>query len=185
MDKFKPDKMEWDDGGNQMHPVKGGLHYDNDDDMLDNREDWQKQEMDYNKPSEVEKMRKERDFGEDIKDEKEAVKGYDKTIKEVKDLNTKEQLNKIKKDEVAHKEYLEKAEKDPDVKFVEPEEKDFNKFESVEILKKLNLDSSELEEGVDDEMIRRYYEWAEREYRRGDRLAFARVRSYLKKKENK
>ena len=61
-----------------------------------------------------EKLTEELD--KDIKDEKEAVEGYDKTIKAASG-NAKRQLGKIREEEVAHKDYLERAKKDPDAKY--------------------------------------------------------------------
>ena len=63
----------------------------------------------------------EKELEKDAKDEQEAIEGYDKTLKEVKDKNTREQLKKIKKEEIAHKRYLEEAKKNPQAKYHDPE----------------------------------------------------------------
>lgn len=63
----------------------------------------------------------EKELEKDAKDEQEAIDGYDKTLKEVKDKNTREQLEKIKREEAAHKKYLEEAKKNPNAKYHDPE----------------------------------------------------------------
>ena len=63
----------------------------------------------------------EEELEKDAKDEQEAIEGYDKTLEHVKDKNTREQLEKIKKEEIAHKRYLEEAKKNPQAKYHDPE----------------------------------------------------------------
>ena len=59
------------------------------------------------------------ELSKDIKDEKEAVEGYDKTIKATTDENTKNQLNKIRKEELAHEAYLKRAKTNPNAQYHE------------------------------------------------------------------
>ena len=63
----------------------------------------------------------EEELEKDAKDEQEAIEGYDKTLKETKDANTRKQLKKIRKEEIAHKKYLEEAKKNPNAKYHDPE----------------------------------------------------------------
>lgn len=63
----------------------------------------------------------EKELEKDAKDEQEAIEGYDKTLKETKDANTRKQLEKIRREEIAHKKYLEEAKKNPNAKYHDPE----------------------------------------------------------------
>lgn len=63
----------------------------------------------------------EKELDKDAKDEQEAIEGYDKTLKEIKDKNTREQVKKIRKEEIAHKKYLEEAKNNPNAKYHDPQ----------------------------------------------------------------
>ena len=59
----------------------------------------------------------EKQLEKDAKDEQEAVEGYDKTLKDVKNNVMREQINHIRNEEIAHKKYLEEAKKNPNAKY--------------------------------------------------------------------
>ena len=57
-----------------------------------------------------------------IKDEEEAIKGYDKVIEKLGDKPLGKQLKKIREEEVAHLDFLKEAKKNPEAKYVDPGE---------------------------------------------------------------
>lgn len=59
-----------------------------------------------------------------VKDEDEAIAGYDKILALVEDENVKEQLQHLKEEEVAHKEFLEILKKDPFAKYEHKDEEE-------------------------------------------------------------
>ena len=57
-----------------------------------------------------------------MKDEEEAIKGYDDVIAKLGDKPIVEQLKKIRDEEVAHFEFLKKAKENPNLEYVDPSE---------------------------------------------------------------
>lgn len=66
-----------------------------------------------------------------VKDEDEAIAGYDKVLALVDDENVKEQLQHLKEEEVAHKEFLEKLKTDKTAKYEHEEEAEVTNTEEV------------------------------------------------------
>ena len=67
-----------------------------------------------------------------IKDEEEAIEGYDKVIEKLDDENIKAELKKIRDEEQAHLDFLKKAKEDKDAKYEDPSEPDNNDGEPKE-----------------------------------------------------
>lgn len=68
-----------------------------------------------------------------IKDEEEAIEGYDKVIDKLDDDNSlKEQLKKIRDEEQAHLDFLNKAKEDEDAKYVDPSDSEPEKEEEYD-----------------------------------------------------
>ena len=61
-----------------------------------------------------------KEIDKNIKDEEEAVLGYDKTLKLTKDEHIKTQIEKIKLEEVAHKKFLEELKENPKAIYHDP-----------------------------------------------------------------
>ena len=61
-----------------------------------------------------------KEIRKDEKDEREAIEGYDKTLKATKDPNTRKQLSKIRDEEIAHEKYLKEAKDNPNAKYRDP-----------------------------------------------------------------
>lgn len=62
-----------------------------------------------------------------IKDEEEAIEGYDKVIDELdeeKDKELLEQLKKIREEEQAHLDFLKEATKDPEAEYEDPSDEE-------------------------------------------------------------
>lgn len=66
-----------------------------------------------------------------VKDEDEAIAGYDKVLALVEDENVKEQLQHLKEEEVAHKTFLEKLKTDKTAKYEHEEESEVTDTEEV------------------------------------------------------
>lgn len=76
-----------------------------------------------------------------VKDEDEAIEGYEKVLNLIEDENVKEQLEKILEEEKAHKEFLEKVISDKSLKYSHEEESEIEKpleDEEQEIVKKVS-----------------------------------------------
>ena len=61
-----------------------------------------------------------KEIDKNIKDEEEAILGYDKTLKLTDDEHIKAQIEKIKLEEVAHKEFLEELRENPSAVYHDP-----------------------------------------------------------------
>lgn len=105
-----------------------------------------------------------------VKDEDEAIDGYDKIIAMLgdDDANAIEQLNHIKEEEVAHKDFLEVLKKDPSAIYnhedeEEPIENDDDKIEvsNDEFIDDIALDDIDdaFGEGLDEDTIKKGNKW--------------------------
>lgn len=100
--------------------VKEKVEFDADDDELDEKEEVEEVEekVEVKDEPELDTLDKQMDFL--VKDEDEAIKGYEKVLPLLDDDHIKEQLEKILEEEKAHKEFLEKVKTDHELVYKEP-----------------------------------------------------------------